>query len=508
MIEEEPERISEFKNITRLFSLSILIIFGIFIYSLKSNLTNIPEIQFYDNQTLKLLMPSKQCKFPNHKTLFFTSNLRNNSNEINNQYNIIEYKNKKNSFVTYYMGDEEYEQYEDLFSNHSLIKSENLFGDNNFYLSKRSVNLMRKNSKILNVNIFKKYYRFFGYQVLMKDTLYKNYLKIKNEFSEDYNFMPETYYYPDDKYIIYEKFWNYTLNINDLWFVKPAHRWGGRGIKILESLDKIEKETYLINKYITNLDLINNKKYDLRLYVLVTGLKPLRIYLNREGLIRIASRNFSLDISNIKDRYVHLTNTGVNSKSKEFIIPNNDDNEQANIWNFHTYERYLKKINVDYNKIKDKIKDIIIKSMISVYKNLTMELSENNLNDINFFDVLGYDIIITNTYEPILLEINSGPSIVTYNELDKPIKTNLLVDILNIVGITPFSKNFFFNKKQKFEINAEFNVNKALCELSRPRGDLELIFPLKENINIYKKFFKNKNNKENEIFWAEIESGG
>ena len=256
------------------------------------------------------------------------------------------------------------------------------------------------------------------------------------------------------------------------------------------------------------MDLINNKKYDLRLYVLVTGLKPLRIYLNREGLIRIASRNFSLDISNIKDRYVHLTNTGVNSKSKEFIIPNNDDSEQANIWNFHTYERYLKKINVDYNKIKDKIKDIIIKSMISVYKNLTMELSENNLNDINFFDVLGYDIIITNTYEPILLEINSGPSIVTYNELDKPIKTNLLVDILNIVGITPFSKNFFFNKKQKFEINAEFNVNKALCELSRPRGDLELIFPLKENINIYKKFFKNKNNKENEIFWAEIESGG
>ena len=256
------------------------------------------------------------------------------------------------------------------------------------------------------------------------------------------------------------------------------------------------------------MDLINNKKYDLRLYVLVTGLKPLRIYLNQEGLIRIASRNFSLDISNIKDRYVHLTNTGVNSKSKEFIIPNNDDSENANIWNLHTYERYLKKINVDYNKIKDKIKDIIIKSMISVYKNLTMELSENNLNDVNFFDVLGFDIIITNTYEPILLEINSGPSIVMYNELDKPIKTNLLVDTLNIVGITPFSKNFFFNKKQKFEINTEFYVNNAFCELSRPRGDFELIFPLKENINIYKKFFKNKNNKENEIFWTEIESGG
>ena len=508
MIEEETERITEFKSITRLFSLSIMIMIVIIITSLKSNLTNIPEIELYKKQTLKLLSPSKQCKFPNHKTLFFTSPIRNNSKELYQRYDIEKYKNKKNSFMTYYMGDDEYEQYQDLFSNHGLIKSENIFGDNNLYLSKRSVNLMRQNSKILNVNIFKKYYRFFGYQVLMKDTLYINYLKMKKEFKEDYDFMPETYYYPNDKYIINKKFRNYKLKLDDLWFVKPAHKWGGRGIKILESLDQIEKESFLINKYITNLDLINNKKYDLRLYVLVTGLKPLRIYLNQEGLIRIASRNFSLDMNNIKDRYVHLTNTGVNSKSKEFIIPNNDDSEQANIWNFHTYERYLKKINVDYNKIKGKIKDIIIKSMISVYKNLTMELSENNLNDINFFDVLGYDIIITNTYEPILLEINSGPSIVTYNELDKPIKTNLLVDILNIVGITPFSKNFFFNKKQKFEINAEFNVNKALCELSRPRGDLELIFPLKENINIYKKFFKNKNNKENELFWAEIESGG
>ena len=508
MIEEETERITEFKSITRLFSLSIMMMIVIIITSLKSNLTNIPEIELYNKQTLKLLSPSKQCKLPNHKTLFFTSPIRNNSKELYQQYDIEKYKNKKNSFVTYYMGDDEYEQYQDLFSNHGLIKSENIFGDNNLYLSKRSVNLMRQNSKILNVNIFKKYYRFFGYQVLMKDTLYMNYLKMKKEFKEDYNFMPETYYYPNDKYIINKKFRNYKIKLDDLWFVKPAHKWGGRGIKILESLDQIEKESFLINKYITNLDLINNKKYDLRLYVLVTGLKPLRIYLNQEGLIRIASRNFSLDMNNIKDRYVHLTNTGVNSQSKEFIIPNNDDSENANIWNLHTYEKYLRKMNVDYNKIKDKIKDIIIKSMISVYRNLTLELSENNLNDINFFDVLGYDIIITNKYEPILLEINSGPSMAMYNELDKPIKTNLLVDTLNIVGITPFSKNLFFNKKQKFEINAEFNINNAFCELSRPRGNLELIFPLKENINNYKKFFKNKNNKENELFWAEIESGG
>ena len=393
---EEAEEIIEIPNITRIFAISIIIIFFIIFYSIKSNLTNIPELDLYNNQTLKLLLPSKKCKISNLKTLFFTSNFKNNSDELNNKYEIIEYQNKKNSFVTYYMNDEEYEQYEELFSNHNLIKSENLFGDNNLFLNKRVVNLLKSNKAILKNNEFIKYYRFFGYQVLLKDSLYFNYLKMKKEFNEEFNFMPETYYYPDDKYIIKKKFGNYTLNLDDLWFVKPAHKWGGRGISILKTLLQIKQDKYLINKYITNLDLINQKKYDLRLYVLVTGLKPLRIYLNKEGLIRIASKPFSLNNKTITDKYVHLTNTGINSGSKDFIIPNNTNNENANIWNLQTYENYLNKINVDYNKLKNKIKDIIIKSMISVYKNLTIELDNYDLNDINFYDVLGYDIIITN----------------------------------------------------------------------------------------------------------------
>ena len=33
------------------------------------------------------------------------------------------------------------------------------------------------------------------------------------------------------------------------------------------------------------------------------------------------------------------------------------------------------------------------------------------------------------------------------------------------------------------------NVDNALCELERPRGIYELAFPLKNNIEKYKKFF-------------------
>ena len=116
---------------------------------------------------------------------------------------------------------------------------------------------------------------------------------MRNKFKEDYNYMAETYYYPGDKSIILNKFSNYTFNINDLWLVKPPYDYGGNGIHILKSLNEIKLKQYLITKYITNLDLIDKKKYDLRILVLIVGLKPL-----------------------INDKNIHLTNIHVNAKNK------------------------------------------------------------------------------------------------------------------------------------------------------------------------------------------------
>ena len=48
--------------------------------------------------------------------------------------------------------------------------------------------------------------------------------------------------------------------------------------------------------------------------------------------------------------------------------------------------------------------------MISVYQNLTLEQSKNNINDTNFYNFLGYDLIIKDNYDPALLEINKNPS--------------------------------------------------------------------------------------------------
>lgn len=135
-----------------------------------------------------------------------------------------------------------------------------------------------------------------------------------------------------------------------------------------------------------------------------------------------------------------------------------------------------------------------------------IELNDKEkLDDKNFYNLLGFDILMTNNFNPILLEVNFSPCMFIYNNLERPIKKSLFIDTLNIIGISPYSRktNKPLNKHPKNNNNKYTNINNALCELSRPRGSYELIFPLKANINKYKKYFINISEENNE-FWNKI----
>ena len=76
-------------------------------------------------------------------------------------------------------------------------------------------------------------------------------------------------------------------------------------------------QQYVISKYIYKPLLINGLKFDIRMYVLVTSLDPLRIYLYNEGLVRFASEPYQM--SDKQKKFSHLTNYSVNKKSDTFV---------------------------------------------------------------------------------------------------------------------------------------------------------------------------------------------
>ena len=67
--------------------------------------------------------------------------------------------------------------------------------------------------------------------------------------------------------------------------------------------------------------LIDNFKFDLRIYVLLAGVDPLRIYVYKEGLGRLATNEYvGVTGSNLSDICMHLTNYAVNKDNPNFVF--------------------------------------------------------------------------------------------------------------------------------------------------------------------------------------------
>ena len=58
----------------------------------------------------------------------------------------------------------------------------------------------------------------------------------------------------------------------------------------------------------------------------------------------------------------------------------------------------------------------------------------------NCFDLLGFDVLIDSDLKPWLLEVNLSPSLSTDSPLDLHIKSNLIADTFNLVGIRGFDR--------------------------------------------------------------------
>ena len=122
--------------------------------------------------------------------------------------------------------------------------------------------------------------------------------------------------------------------------------------------------------------------------------------------------------------------------------------------------------------------------------------------------MFGFDIIIDENFEVYLLEINRRADIHIYDKKDEKIKQDKFIDTLNIIGIIIFSHDENqepLDDEYKNDDQVQEAIDIASCELTRPKGYFDLIFPLKKNIDKYAKFFRKKN-IENEKFWDKIKN--
>lgn len=107
--------------------------------------------------------------------------------------------------------------------------------------------------------------------------------------------MPEYYLLPDEINEFEENLKD-KKNEDVTYIFKPSKGRQGKGIRLVKSLADIPKNAYendyLVQRYIENPLLIQNKKFDARIYVLIYGVEPMYAYLCEEGLARFCTHNY------------------------------------------------------------------------------------------------------------------------------------------------------------------------------------------------------------------------
>lgn len=314
-----------------------------------------------------------------------------------------------------------------------------------------------------------------------KDRLWLNLKnKIEKYGPENFgNFHPNTFILPED-YPSLVAFWknhdsssskssqlnNYSKE-DKLFICKPPASARGQGINIVSNLEELHalmsqqqqqqqqsnqqnnvngngvsvnsrknKVSMVVQEYISNPCLLeNDAKFDLRVYVLIPSIMPLRIYVYDDGLVRFAANRYSKNLGDIKNQFIHLTNYSVNKNCTEYIPNSSIDGQDGHKWTLKTLWKYLSMTkNIDVDKIWAQIIDLIIKTVISAESNIHNLLKQNLKNRRSCFELLGFDIMLDSNFKLWLLEVNITPSLRADSILDFSVKNRLVKDILNTIG--------------------------------------------------------------------------
>jgi tubulin polyglutamylase TTLL6/13 len=170
-------------------------------------------------------------------------------------------------------------------------------------------------------------------------------MKMRKNFPS-YDFFPPTWVLPADstelRYQISQKQCRVLI-------VKPEASCQGRGIFLARRIQDIPPmESFVVQKYIEKPFLIDGLKFDLRLYVLVAGVDPLRVYFYKEGIARFATESYEppngKNLGNVKTYKIiqvcqHLTNYAINMNNPKFIF--NKEATQTDIGHKRSFSSIL-----------------------------------------------------------------------------------------------------------------------------------------------------------------------
>jgi hypothetical protein len=254
-----------------------------------------------------------------------------------------------------------------------------------------------------------------------------------------------------------------------LWIKKPKNLSRGRGIDMVRhpATVPLEKE-WIIQRYLSNPHLCQDRKYVLRCYVLITSVEPLRFYWYKDGFAKLASESYSKD--DLDNLYRHLTNPDINE--------NNAEAESAVTFiSLQKYRQWLDSEGHSSEEFFHQLKELISLTIIATREAMRKRLNRLNTEPTSCYELIGLDCMVDENIKPWIVECNLSPSLSTYADPNAGAndevmaKRNMVQDLVQLLGLNNPSHSHY----SKEEKAAQERDN---C------GDFECLFPTK-NANDY-----------------------
>ncbi|KAA6336471.1 MAG: putative tubulin polyglutamylase, partial [Streblomastix strix] len=132
-------------------------------------------------------------------------------------------------------------------------------------------------------------------------------------------------------------------------------------------------DAQVVQRYVDKPFLIDGLKFDLRIYVIITSVTPLEIWLGREGLARFCTKKYEGEINkkNIENIYMHLTNYAVNKNSDSFVRAEDTQNEEkASKRSLGSVTKLLQSRGSNTDRLWESITSVIVRTCIAIHPSL------------------------------------------------------------------------------------------------------------------------------------------
>jgi tubulin polyglutamylase TTLL11 len=273
-------------------------------------------------------------------------------------------------------------------------------------------------------------------------------------FPEHFNIFPRTFLLPED----FEELEELTKNKSSYFIVKPTSGSQGEGIFIINKARDLQNcalknwSDLVVQEYLHPPLLLRQKKFDLRIYALITCIDPLCVFINEEGLARFCTEDYEApNNSNISNAFMHLTNYSLNKRSTKFV--HTDEITEVNEGSKQTLQSFyaeLEQNGYPVDVIKRNIKDLVVKTLLAIQPAMNLQLKSYlklaKVEKLRYFHILGVDVLLTQDCRAWLLEINANPSLrIDFeqevkpgvmqsfpSELDRYVKTKVVEDAIKI----------------------------------------------------------------------------